>query len=128
MSGEGWLAMKDSSTHQSWISRPGIYFLSDLYFVHVFTFHVLLLIWVWWGTGAARFGATTATFETFLLFGGLCSLQASVYKFLLEGRPLWSPFLTLFNTIFNLQTFFAVTGWVASGSFRVLVLWAPLRF
>ena len=63
------------------------------------------------GAGAARFGAAPATFLslivflTFLFFGGLCSLQASVYKFLLEGRPLWSPFLTLFNTIFNLQTF-----------------------
>ena len=85
------------------------------------------------GLGPARFGAAPATFFifdsllTFLLFGGLCSLQASVYKFLLEGRPLWSPFLTLFNTIFNLQTC-AVTGWVASGSFRALVLWAPLRF
>ena len=31
-------------------------------------------------------------FLTFLFFGGLCPLQASVYKFLLEGRPLWSLF------------------------------------
>ena len=36
------------------------------------------------------------SFFTFLLFGGLCSLQASVYKFLLEGRPLWSPFFNPF--------------------------------
>ena len=40
-------------------------FLSDLYFVHVFTFCFLLLIWVWWGAGAARFEATLATFLIF---------------------------------------------------------------
>ena len=39
-----------------------------------------------------------------MLLGGLCLLQASVYKFLLEGRPLWSIFLTLLNTIFILPT------------------------
>ena len=54
------------------------------------------------GAGAARFGAAPATFLslivflTFLLFGGLCSLQAPVYKFLSEGRPLWSPFFNPF--------------------------------
>ena len=36
------------------------------------------------------------SFLTFLLFGGLCSLQAPVYKFLSEGRPLWSPFFNPF--------------------------------
>ena len=52
-------------------------------------------------------------------------LQASVYKFILEGRPLWSPFLTQF-LIFKLFKLCAVTGCVTSGSFWVLVLWAPV--
>ena len=74
-------------------------FLSDLYFVHVFTFCFLLLIWVWWGAGAARFGAALATFLIFdSLFKNVLalwrplSLTSLCYKFVLEGRPLWSTF------------------------------------
>ena len=96
------------------------------------------MFYLWWGAGAARFGAAPATFFifdsvlTFLLFGGLCPLQASVYKFLLEGRPLWSPVLTLFNTIFNLQTlcgyglggFWFLPGPGSLGTSKVLMLYS----
>ena len=38
-------------------------FLSDLYFVHVFTFCFLLLIWVWWGGwGCSVWGRTSYIF------------------------------------------------------------------
>ena len=40
--------------------------------------------------------------------------------------PLFKPFLTQF-LIFKLFKLCAVTGCVASGSFRVLVLWAPVQ-
>ena len=109
-------------------------FLSDLYFVHVFTFCFLLLIWVWWGAGAARFEAALATFlifdsflKTFLLFGGLCLLQASVYKFLLEGRPLWSIFFNPFEHNFYSSNFLTLCGY-GVGGFWALVLRALLGF
>ena len=48
MSGESWLAIKDSSTHQSWMSRPGIQcffiFLIDL-FCTSFYLSFFFLIW-----------------------------------------------------------------------------------
>ena len=115
-------------------ARHSVFFIFSV-IVHVFTFHVQFLIWVWWGAGAARFVAALAMFDsflTFLLFGGLCPLQASVYKFLLEGRPLWSHFLTLFNTIFTLQTlcgywlggFWFLPGPGSLGTSKVLMLYS----
>ena len=60
MSGESWLAIKDSSTHQPWVSRPGIQcFLIDLCFVPVLTFHFLFFICgvvVGGGGGAGTWG------------------------------------------------------------------------
>ena len=118
MSGESWLAIKDSSTHQSWISRPGIQFFSLIYVLYLFLPFIFYFLSGWrrlgpgggGGGGAARFGPHYLPFYF---------LEASVYKCLLVGRPLWSPlFLKLC----------AVTGWVASGSFRVLVLLAVLVF
>ena len=115
MSGESWLAMKDSSTHQSWISikaRHSVFFIfSVIYILYVFLpfmFYFSSGVVGGWGCLVRAAPATFFIVDsvlTFLLFGGLCPLQASVHKFVLEGRPLWSPFLTLFNTIFNLQTF-----------------------
>ena len=84
------------------------------------------------GAGAARFGAAPATFFIFDSVLTFYSLEASVYKFLLEGRPLWSPFLTLFNTIFNLQTlggyglggFWFLPGPGSLGTSKVLMLYS----
>ena len=53
---ESWLAMKDSLTHQSWLSR-----LNDVCFVTIFTFPYFLnsllnyLRYGWGGEGAERF-------------------------------------------------------------------------
>ena len=63
MSGESWLAIKDSLTHQSWVSRPGIQCFLLIYVLYLFLpfifYFFLLISGVWQGAGAARFGCTT---------------------------------------------------------------------
>ena len=72
-------------------------------FCTFFTFHFLFLSFLIWGVvGGGLLGSGPhyiylISFLTFLLFGSLYLLQASVYKFLLERRPLWSPLLTQFS-------------------------------
>ena len=69
MSGESWLAMEDSSTHQSWVSRPGIQcflFSSLIYLFFKFTFHFqfsISYLGCGKGAGAARFGPHYLIFD-----------------------------------------------------------------
>ena len=116
MSGESWLAFKDSITHQSWFSRldiqcflcfpDGVCFITVLFifpFSKQTSYLSLFIIWdVTGGPGAGGGGLGAAWFGgafTFLIFYKLFNILMEALLTLArpygqtktEERPIWSP-------------------------------------